>query len=132
VRAFSAGFLVFFALLLAGCAGPTFVVQQFKGPQRPPETIATLRVNAGGSVRLVSLDDEPLDVPLADDARLHIEMLPGRHSLTVRAANADRAEPLSFEAEAGKVYRVTIAEEARIFEVDRSGDQPIRDVTVAK
>jgi hypothetical protein len=124
---------VLLTFALQGCPGPTFVVQQFKGPQRPPETIATLRVNASDVVRLVTLDDENIDVPLESDSRLHIELLPGRHALTVRNAKApDRAEPLAFEAEAGKVYRVTMGEEARIFEVDRGGDKPIRDVTVAK
>jgi hypothetical protein len=59
--------------------------------------------------------------------------LPGRHEITVRNAQGDgRAEPLAFEAEAGKVYRPTIAPEARIFEVDRGSDQQIRDATAVK
>lgn len=32
------------AASLGGCPGPTFVVQQYAGPVRPRETIATLRV----------------------------------------------------------------------------------------
>ena len=123
-------------LFLAGCAGPTFVVQQYTGAVRPRETVATLRVNGSDSVRLLTLDDEDLGVPIEHDSRLHIELLPGRHRLTVGNANApqDHAEPIAFEAEAGKVYRVTVGASApaRIYEVDRDNDTPARDATLAR
>lgn len=117
-------------LLLAGCPGPTFVVQQYTGPQRESDAIAILRVNASDTVRLVTLDDENVDVPLESDSRLHIELLPGRHTLSVRSASgSDRPEPLVLQAQAGKVYRVVIGSEARVWEVSRGSDAQVRDVT---
>lgn len=119
------------ALPLAGCAGPTFVVQQYPGAVRPKNTIATLRVNGADSVRLMTLDEEDVAAPLLADGRLHIELLPGRHALTVRNASAPQepATPLAFEAEPGKVYRVALTPEARVFEVDRGADTVGRDAT---
>jgi hypothetical protein len=111
--------------------GPTFVVQQYPGAVRPKETIATLRVNGSDTVRLMTLDDEDVAAPIVSDGRLHIELLPGRHAITVRnaAAPQEPATPLVFEAEAGKVYRIAFAPVARIFEVDRGGDTVGRDVS---
>jgi len=122
--------LTSFTTVLTGCPGPTFVVQQYTGPQREADTIAILRVNASDTVRLVTLDDENVDVPLESDSRLHIELLPGRHTLSVRSASSsDRLEPLVLQAEAGKVYRVAIGSEARVWEVSRGSDAQMRDVT---
>lgn len=128
-----AGLLVFAALQLTGCAGPTFVVQQYTGPVRPKDTIATLRVNGADSVRLMTLDEEDVAAPILADGRLHIELLPGRHALTVRNASAPQepATPLVFQAEPGKVYRVAFTPDARIFEVDRGADTVGRDATGA-
>ena len=119
------------ALLSAACAGPTFIVQQYAGPVRPKETIATLRVNGSDSVRLTTLDDEDMSAPIVEDGRLHIELLPGRHALAVRNAKAPDERPvaIAFAAEAGKVYRVAFTPEPRIFEVDRGTDAPGADVT---
>jgi hypothetical protein len=121
------------ALALAGCPGPTFVVQQYTGPVRPPESIAILRVNGADAVRLMTLDDETMGVPVAADARLHIELLPGRHSLTVQNANApmEVLPPIVFEAEPNKVYRVVVAAgaPAKLWEVDRAADTTTREVT---
>ena len=125
--------LAFLACLVA-CVGPTFIVQQFRGPQRPASEIAILRVNGGDSVRLLLLDDEDVAAPIPDDGRLHIEVLPARHTVVVTNASAAvRSPPLVFVAEAGKVYRVAWASEgnARIFEVGRSNDAIVRDVTMA-
>src|SRR5262245_18813792 len=96
------------AVVLAACMGPTFVVQQFKGPQRPNDQIAILGVNGADSVRLVYLDDEDVAAPIVSDGRLHVEMLPARHTVVVaNAANHDqRSGVIAFAAEAGKVYRV--------------------------
>ena len=123
-------------LVLTGCPGPTFVVQQYPGPQRPSETVSTLRVNGNQPVRLMFLDDEDVAAPVAEDGRLHIELLPGRHTVVVANANApnERHAPIAFQAEPGKVYRVTFAagpggSEARMFEVDRGNDRAVRDVT---
>ena len=115
----------------SACAGPTFIVQQYAGPVRSRETIATLRVNGADSVRLATLDDEDMNAPLVEDGRLHVELLPGRHALSVRDAKAPSERPvaMAFVAEAGKVYRVAFTPEPRIFEVDRGTDAPGADVT---
>lgn len=115
---------------LAACMGPTFVVQQYAGPARPRETIATLRVNGSDSVRLITLDDEDVRAPLETDSRLHIELLPGRHKIGVVNGASERLATVTFEAEAGKVYRASyVGDEPHVFEVDRAGDAPGRDVT---
>lgn len=119
--------------LPAACAGPTFIVQQYAGPARPQESIATLRVNGADAVRLATLDNEDVTAPLVEDGRLHIELLPGRHAIAVRNAKAPDERPTSivFEAAAGKVYRVAFTPEARIYEVDRGTDAPGADVTAS-
>lgn len=122
------------ALLVSSCFGPTYIVQQYKGSPRAPETIATLRVVGSEPVRLLVLDGDDVAAPIASDARLHIEMEPGRHVLRVLDANApnEPSQTLVFDAEAGKVYRVEYVARAtpRVFEVDRSSDKRGRDVTV--
>jgi len=118
--------------LAAACVGPTFIVQQYGGPPRARETIAILRVVGREPVRLLYLDGEDVAAPITDDGRLHIEVLPARHTVTVadaRAASA-RHPPLDFDARAGKVYRVVfVGDGARVFEVDRDSDRPLADVT---
>src|SRR5262245_34650209 len=105
------GWLWTIALLGALCAGascgtPTFVVQQYAGPVRARETIAILRVDGNGTVQLLSLDGEATDARVTPDARLHIEMLPGKHTLWVQSARGDvPAQSLVWKAEAGKTYR---------------------------
>ena len=118
--------------LVGGCMGPTFIVQQYPGAVRPSSSIAILRVNGKDPVRLLTLDDEDVAAPVTEDGRLHIEVLPGRHRLSVKnaAIPSDPAAPLAVEVEAGKVYRVAYSPEARIFEVDRDSDKALRDVTV--
>jgi hypothetical protein len=118
---------------LASCVGPTFVVQQFRGPQRPAAEIAILRVNGPDSVRLALLDDEDVATPLVEDGRLHIEMLPTRHTVVVTSTKSSERSPLlTFVAQAGNVYRVAWASDgrARVFEVQRSSDAIVRDVTI--
>ena len=117
--------------LLAACMGPTFIVQQYNGPPRARETIATLRVNGAEPVRLLFLDEEDVAAPLVSDGRLHIELLPGKHTLMARNGD-DRTAPtgsFTFQAEANKVYRVLFSgETAHLWEVDRDSDKPTREV----
>lgn len=125
-------FMIAAAVAVVACPGPTFVVQQYTGPVRPASAVAILRVNGGESVRLLFLDDEDVAAPIASDGRLHIEMLPGRHTLIVRNGDDQEAPrgSLAFVAEPGKVYRVAFTgDEPRIFEVDRGSDRPVADVT---
>lgn len=121
-------------VVLAACMGPTFIVQQYNGPPRPRETIATLRVNGAESVRLLFLDEEDVAAPIVSDGRLHIELIPGKHTITARNGD-DRSAPtgsLAFMAEPGKVYRVVFAgEAAHLWEVDRDSDKPTREATPA-
>lgn len=129
--------------LAASCAGPTFVVQQYDGPVRPTETIAIIRVNGKDPIRLDVLDGEVVGTRVEEDARLHVEVLPGRHTLKVRDLTDPNALPgrASFIAEAGRVYRPVVfapqpsewggvATVVRVFEVDGGSDAQIRDVTV--
>ena len=120
------------ALSVAGCGPQVFVIQQYDGPVRDSETIAILRINGADSTRVVTLDGEFADPRIAEDARLHIEMLPGRHALQL----ADTAAPeagffrVAFDAQAGRVYRAVVARPAaKVVEVDRGSDQVLRDVT---
>ena len=128
----SVGFaLLISAVMLVGCPGPTFVVQQYGGPMRPQDTIATLRINGSDPVRLVTLDGDDVRVPLESDTRLHIELLPGRHRLGVATGASDAATEVVLVAEAGKVYRVIFANDApHVLEVNRSSDAPGADVTL--
>jgi len=124
---------------LAGCAGPTFVVQEYPGPVRPAETIAILRVEGSGTVQLLSIDDERADVRIVEDARLHVEMLPGKHKVMVQnlAAPANPPETVTFQADAGKVYRpmfmhtVSSGPRLHVFELDPRTGLPIGDATLA-
>jgi hypothetical protein len=120
---------------LASCAGPTYVVEMYAGPRRPAETIAILRFGGADDARLVVVDGERADVTIADDARLHVEVLPGEHQLGV-ISRADPHAPLSrvsFRAEPGKLYRVVFeAGGAKIYEIDPGTDALLRDVTLAR
>ena len=116
------------------CVGPTLIVEKYSGPKRPAEQIAILRFYGNDPVLLVAVDGERADVRLAEDVRLHIEVLPGRHRVGV-VPQSDMQGALrnaSFEASAGKVYRFVIASDggARVYEVDAESDALIRDVTL--
>jgi hypothetical protein len=126
-----------FAASFAGCAGLTFVVQQYDGPPRPKESIAVIRANGGTGPELVSVDGEPMRVALEKGNRLHVEVLPGTHEAEVAAlgTGVGRAIAVRFVAEPGKVYRFELRAletattrlpepewEALAYEVDRSSD----------
>jgi hypothetical protein len=134
-KLFAALAIIGTATALTGCPGPTFIVQQYAGPERPRETIAILRSNAKDDAKLLYLDGEDVAAPIAEDGRLHIEVLPARHTVVVGRASlpSERYPELAFNAEADHVYRVVFTSaEPQVYEVDRSKDTPIRDVTIAK
>jgi hypothetical protein len=113
------------AVCVAGCGPQVFIIQQYAGPVRDSETIAILRINGADSTRVLTLDGELADPRIAEDTRLHIEMLPGRHSVRVAGGHA-----IAFDAEAGRVYRAVLeGDGAKVLEVDRGSDQPLRDAT---
>jgi hypothetical protein len=113
-------------------------VQQYPGPVRAPQTIAILRFEGKGPVRLASLDGEPGGT-VAEDARLHIEVLPGVHTLLVQNM-ADPGSPpraVQLRAEPGKVYTVAFLpggegrpSTARVYEINRDAGRLLRDVTL--
>ena len=126
---------VWLVVLLVCCGGPTFVVQQYAGPQRPRETIAVVRLNGGGP-RLATLDREPLVVP-ERGTRFHIEVVPGVHEIEVEDPNLRYSGVVRFVAEPDKVYRVVVGPAlvpnaagpvwvATAYEVDRASDAELR------
>jgi hypothetical protein len=129
------------ALALACSAGATFVVQQYDGPPRPKQSVAILRIRGDQSARLIALDGADANAPIERDVRLHVEVLPGLHTLHV--ANADEpAGPVrrvAFVAEPGRYYGVGFVRaepargaEPRVYELLEDSDAPRRDVTIAK
>jgi hypothetical protein len=117
---------------LHACGGPTYVVEQYSGPRRSADSIAILRFGGTDDARLVVIDGERADVTIAEDARLHVEVLPGEHRLGV-ISRGDPYGPLqrvAFVAEAGKVYRVVFQNGvAKAYEIDSGSDALVRDVT---
>jgi len=81
---------------------------------------------------LLVLDDKDVAAPVVEDGRLHTEVMPARHTLVAgRAAALSQPYPtLAFVAEAGRVYRVAFdATAPHVYEVDRSTDAVVREVT---
>jgi hypothetical protein len=108
------------------------VVSQYAGPPRPRETIAILRTEGGSPVQPISVDGDPL-APVDDDVRLHIEVLPGEHSVAVAnlALPDQPAQRVRFFAEAGKLYVAAwTGASPRIFEIDHSSGAMLRDASV--
>jgi len=118
------------SVFLVGCPGPTFIVQQYPGAVREQSSIAILRSNAKDDAKLLLLDEADVAAPIAEDGRLHIEMLPGRHTVMV-THGSERSPNLPFDAVANHVYRVVFTNsDAHVYEVDRSSDKLLADVTI--
>ncbi len=121
--------LLFVAVVaLAGCGGPTYVVEKYPGAQRSPDEVAILRFRGTDEAKLVTVDGERADIRIDQDARLHVEVLPGEHTVGLVRAS-DLQAPLSrvtLRAEAGKTYRFEFGPEpgapARGYEVDPGSD----------
>jgi hypothetical protein len=132
-----AGCMLLAAGLLAplGCGGPTFVVAQYEGPPRPRESIAVIRMQGSDPVQVVSVDGEPL-APVEEDVRLHVEVLPGEHSIGVANFQAPQqpAQRVRFIAEPGKLYGAAwpAPGDPRVFELDASSGRTLRDVSLTK
>jgi hypothetical protein len=131
--------LVLSLVALAGCTGPTFIVQQYAGTPRASESIAVLRISGGDGPQVVALDGEALPPVYDRSVRMHIEVLPGPHDLEAfaPARGVERPVPLRFVAEAGKMYRLEVRPShasadraleasgiAYLYEVDRDTDVP--------
>jgi hypothetical protein len=123
---------------LPDCSGPTFIVQEYPGPVRPANTIAILRLEGNGTVQLLAVDGQRADARVAEDARLHVEILPGKHTVMVQnlAAPANPPEVVAFQAEAGKLYRpafmhtVSTGPRLHVYEIDPRSSMPIGDATL--
>jgi hypothetical protein len=132
------------SVVTTGCGSTsTFIMEAYPGPVRPANTIAVVRVDGASAVEVLALDGEPL-VPISPDTRLHIEVLPGRHTLLARNRMSPGGEAapqaVAFEARAGKFYRVSFVGgssafgplEARAFELDPQTGASGLDVTAVE
>jgi hypothetical protein len=128
------------ALAEFACGGPTLVVQQYSGAQRSGESIAVIRMDGSDTVQIRSIDREQLGA-VEKGLRVHVEVLPGMHEIDVTdPGNHVTLRNVRFVAEAGKVYRVRVAQTlssggsdafvARVYEVDRSSDAQIREASL--
>jgi hypothetical protein len=130
------------ALLLLACTTATFVIQQYDGPQRPSSTIAVLRILGGGDAYIAALDGEQLGFQLEDRRdRIHVEMLPGRHEISIGQVKDERIVTRAFHALPGRTYRAVILRDQLsrdsygqpnwslgVFLVDPDTDQLLNDV----
>ncbi len=102
-------------LAIVGCVPTT--VKMYEGPALPPEETATIK----GSWHYNVVSNTSIIILKADGKFAHIttdpiEVLPGEHEITVRIEHGNLAtgwgwmtlpsQTLSFQAEAGRVYRV--------------------------
>lgn len=131
----------------AGCGQVTYIVQQYDGPPRAAEQVSIIRLQPDDPAQIDELDGEAMGGgPLASDARLHIEVLPGKHTLVVRNPRFGNTQRVSFVAEPGRVYRILLADRAwhartaspdqqgawspLIYEVGRANDHLLREVSL--
>ena len=133
------------------CGQVTFVVQAYPGAARSAEQVSVVRINRDAPVRVVSVDGDPLgSQPLDSDARLHVEILPGKHELIIENEHVpvEKTKVVRFLAEPGRTYRVLAANRewhvhsaprkpARgttwsplVYEVDTAGDRLLREVSL--
>ncbi|HEX2732163.1 MAG TPA: hypothetical protein VHM70_11170 [Polyangiaceae bacterium] len=130
-------------LTVVGCATATFVIQQYQGAPLPANRIAILRILGGGDSFIAALDGEQLGFKLDDPRdRIHVEMLPGRHEISLGQGDEDRVVTRAFQAQVGHVYRAVIVRDklARdvyghpnwtvgVFEVEPDSDELLRDIS---
>jgi hypothetical protein len=142
------------ACLAAGlslsCGQVTFVVQAYSGPARAADTVSVVRINRDAPVRVVSVDGDPLgNQQIEEGTRLHVEVLPGRHELSIanEKAPVQKTKVVRFVAEPGRTYRVLAADREwhthatptktpgttwspLVYEVDAEGDRLLREVSL--
>ena len=113
--------MVVAALLAAGCA--SHPVQTFTGPPRPASEIALVSCQPGLAV--VAVDDDRSVHGVSSEARpLVLELLPGRHTVTVRFHSVSGTDQvlmstftttesesidLEIHAQAGHAYRLVFS-----------------------
>lgn len=125
------------------CTTATFVVQQYAGDPLPAHKIAILRITGGGDEYIAALDGEGLGFQLDDPRdRVHVEMLPGTHEISIGLNGDDRVVTRLFDARGGKVYRAVVLRNrlqrdhwgrltwtVGVFEVDGASDELLSDVS---
>ncbi len=149
MRLFAYTLACMFALAAAGCGQVTYVLQQYDGPVRARDQISVLRVQPNDPTQLLALDEEQLGPQQLDsDVRLHIEILPGKHTLSVKNPNVQimQTQKVAFVAQPGRVYRVFLANRAwhtntsretpqgtwspLVYEVDANTGRPLQEVSL--
>ena len=149
MRLFAYTLTCILALAAAGCGQVTYVLQQYDGPVRARDQVSVLRIQSDDPTQLVSLDEEQLGAQALDsDVRLHIEMLPGKHTLSVKNPNVQimQTQKVAFVAQPGRVYRVLLSNRAwhtntarpspqgtwspLVYEVDPDTGRPLQEVSL--
>jgi len=96
--------------LLTSCA--PVIYKHYEGNSLKPEEIVVLKSphKFNNDIYIVSLDGKPGKYGSIWKNRYRIELLPGRHTLTVRYKETDlvpvRNQTLTFTGEAGKIYTI--------------------------
>jgi hypothetical protein len=128
--------------LPAACGGPTFIVQQYEGSPRPRDAVAIVRLNGDDPIQVLDIDRSPTNVRVGSGTRVHIEVLPGEHTVTVIDAEHPNgtSQFVRFRTEPGKLYRALwlmqanhtpgLSDLARVYEVDASSDTPLQDASI--
>ncbi len=122
---------------LAACGTVTYVAQKYDGDPRPRDTIAIFRITPTDRTHVSSIDGEPVDVQLASDTRMHIELLPGTHDVGMYEPPPGSSGPViarhaRFEARAGTVYKAALTpQRASVYEIDDGSGAVLRDATTA-
>jgi hypothetical protein len=140
-------------LLLTSACGPTvtLVVQQYPGPARERTEVAVIRIESDQAAQLAAVDREPLGkLALKEDTRLHVELLPGEHTLDIRhpKKTVDATQVVRFKAEAGAVYSAFLDERdwyrktgtepqpgawtALVYEIDGERGTRLREVSLPR
>lgn len=128
---------------LPACTTATFIVQQYDGAPLPGSKIAILRILGGGDSFIAALDGEQLGFKLDDPRdRIHVEMLPGRHLISLGRVDDDRVVTRAFEARPSVTYRAVVLPSrlvrdaygrptwtVGVFEIDPSTDELGKDIS---
>lgn len=128
---------------LPACTTATFIVQQYDGAPLPGSKIAILRILGGGDSFIAALDGEQLGFKLDDPRdRIHVEMLPGRHLISLGRVDDDRVVTRAFEARPSVTYRAVVVPSrlvrdaygrptwtVGVFEIDPNTDELGKDIS---
>jgi len=122
-------------LSLLQCGRPIFIASAYPGPPRERAEIGVLRVLGDEPAQLISVDGEAADARVSEDAALHLELLPGRHTVFVQDIRAPQEPPglVRFQVTPGGLYGVRFTQgpaEPQIFTLDPSSYAALTNVTL--